>query len=242
MAAPRRRMAPGHVRRYIRLPSTESRVGGLHCSPGDDVGLSIVRRREPGGNAVLWSLRRAHEPGLQPEVADEQNVTDALRSFVTSAVADRLVEAGGQLPEERRLITRSSPTSQGFTCSRSASTRSSSSRSSILVISGLSTIVGRYEGYVEKFAGDALLRAGAPISHEDDAERASLVALEMHEGFRADVRAATARSRAQRPHRGQLGSRDRPRAGKGGMDYAVLGDSVILAQRLESAAPRGRRT
>ena len=26
------------------------------------------------------------------------------------------------------------------------------------------------------------------------------------------------------------------------MDYAVLGDSVILAQRLESAAPRGRRT
>ena len=95
------------------------------------MGLFRVRRREPGGNAVLRSLRRAHEPGPQPEVADEQNVTDALRSFVTSAVADRLVEAGGQLPEERRLITALFADVSGFTRSRSASTRSSSSRSSI---------------------------------------------------------------------------------------------------------------
>ena len=37
------------------------------------------------------------------------------------------------------------------------------------------------EGYVEKFAGDALLALfGAPVSHEDDAERALLVALGMH--------------------------------------------------------------
>ena len=33
------------------------------------------------------------------------------------------------------------------------------------MISGLSSVVGRYEGYVEKFAGDALLALfGAPIA------------------------------------------------------------------------------
>ena len=49
------------------------------------------------------------------------------------------------------------------------------------VISGLSSVVGRYGGYVEKFAGDALMALfGAPVSHDDDAERALRVALEMH--------------------------------------------------------------
>jgi adenylate cyclase len=34
---------------------------------------------------------------------------------------------------------------------------------------------------IEKFAGDALLALfGAPVAHEDDAERALLSALEMH--------------------------------------------------------------
>ena len=41
--------------------------------------------------------------------------------------------------------------------------------------------MGRYGGYVEKFAGDALMALfGAPVSHEDDAGRALRVALEMH--------------------------------------------------------------
>ena len=54
------------------------------------------------------------------------------------------------------------------------------------IISELSEVVGRYDGYVDKYAGDALLAFfGAPVSHEDDAERALACALEMHERFDA---------------------------------------------------------
>ena len=54
------------------------------------------------------------------------------------------------------------------------------------IVTVLSEVVGRYEGYVDKYAGDALLAFfGAPTSHEDDASRALAVALEMHAGFEA---------------------------------------------------------
>ena len=110
------------------------------------------------------------------------------------------------------------------------------------IISALSDLVGRYGGYVEKFAGDALLALfGAPIAHEDDATRALEVSIEMHralerlrvtlgangEGLTLHIGIASGRGIAR-----MIGSKVR-------MDYAVLGDSVILAQRLESATPSG---
>lgn len=178
-------------------------------------------------------------PAAEPKPV-EADVTQALRSFVTSQVADRLVEAGGHIPEERRLITALFADVSGFT---SLAERLGDPEQLLEVIdpviSGLSSIVGRYEGYVEKFAGDALLALfGAPVSHEDDAERAMRVALEMHReldrlceelpydaALTLHVGVNTGHAIAR-----MLGSEAR-------MDYAVLGDSVILAQRLESSAP-----
>src|SRR5436189_214069 len=108
-------------------------------------------------------------------------------------------------------------------------------------IAGLSGVVGRHGGYVEKFAGDALMALfGAPVSHEDDAARALRVAVEMHEEL--------ARLVDQLPHEAQLTLHIGVNSGHGiarilgseaRMDYAVRGNSVILAQRLESAAPPG---
>ena len=48
-------------------------------------------------------------------------------------------------------------------------------------------IIGRYGGTVEKFIGDAVMAVwGAPIAHEDDAERAVRAALELVDAVRAD--------------------------------------------------------
>ncbi len=102
-------------------------------------------------------------------------------------------------------------------------------------------MVGRYEGVVDKYAGDALLALfGAPVSHEDDAERALHVALEMHREL--------ARIAADLPH-GDLLSLHigvnsghaiaRVQGSQVRLDYNVLGDAVNLAQRLESVAPSG---
>src|SRR5436189_547772 len=121
---------------------------------------------------------RSEGAEAQPQEAD---VAGALRSFVAEQVADHLIEAGGKLPEERRLITALFADVSGFTSLADRLDPEQLLEVIDPVISGLSSIVGRYEGYVEKFAGDALLALfGAPVTHEDDAERALRVALDMH--------------------------------------------------------------
>src|SRR5436190_14772650 len=114
-------------------------------------------------------------------ITREQDTAQALRSFVAGPVADRLVEAGGTLPEERRLITALFADVSGFTSLADRLDPEDLLEVIDPVISALSSIVGRYEGYVEKFAGDALLALfGAPVAHEDDSSRALVVAIEMH--------------------------------------------------------------
>ncbi len=171
----------------------------------------------------------------------EATAADALRSFVADQVAERLIETGGRLPEERRLITALFADVSGFTSLADRLDPEQLLEVIDPVISALSSIVSRYDGYVEKFAGDALLALfGAPVSHEDDAARALLVALEMHREL--------GRMAEKLPGAGDLTLHVGVNSGHGiarilgseaRMDYAVLGDSVILAQRLESAAPKG---
>jgi class 3 adenylate cyclase/tetratricopeptide (TPR) repeat protein len=177
-----------------------------------------------------------------PALAEpEQDVTETLRSFVAGPVAERLIEAGGDIPEERRLITALFADISGFTSLADRLDPEQLLEVIDPVVTGLSTIVGRYEGYVEKFAGDALLALfGAPVTHEDDAGRALIVALEMH--------AELERLCSDLPYEAELTLHVGVNSGHGvariigseaRMDYSVLGDSVILAQRFESAAPSG---
>jgi class 3 adenylate cyclase/tetratricopeptide (TPR) repeat protein len=165
----------------------------------------------------------------------------ALRSFVGGPVADRLVEAGGTLPEERRLVTALFADVSGFTLLADRLDPERLLEVIDPVIAALSSVVGRHDGYVEKFAGDALMALfGAPVSHEDDAARALRTALEMH--------AELARIVPSLPYEPELTLHVGVNSGHGiarilgseaRMDYAVLGDSVIIAQRLEAAAPLG---
>jgi class 3 adenylate cyclase/tetratricopeptide (TPR) repeat protein len=98
--------------------------------------------------------------------------------------------------------------------------------------------IERHGGTVEKFIGDAVMAVfGAPVAHEDDAERAvrsALRVLETIEELREDgldisVRAAVTTGEAVVV----LGAR--PDRGEG----IVTGDVVNIAARLQSAAPVG---
>ena len=80
----------------------------------------------------------------------------------------------------------------------------------------LTAIIRKHDGYVEKFIGDAICAIfGAPVSHEDEPERAALAAIEMHAALderaarRPDLPAAADAHRHQhRPrHRGDRGRR-----------------------------------
>jgi adenylate cyclase len=172
----------------------------------------------------------------EPEVSEEH-----LRGVVAGRIGDRLAEGGGALPYERRLISALFADVSGFTTLADRLDPEELLEVIDPVIAGLSSVVVTYEGYIEKFAGDALLALfGAPVAHEDDAERALLSALEMHREL--------ARLVQDLPHDADLTLHVGVNSGHGigrilgseaRTDYAVLGDSVILAQRLESAAPPG---
>ena len=103
----------------------------------------------------------------------------------------------------------------------------------------LKTEIERFGGTVEKFIGDAVMAVfGAPVAHEDDAERAVRAALrileaieELNEERDLDlaVRGAVATGEAVVA----LGAR--PERGEG----IATGDIVNTAARLQSAAPVG---
>jgi class 3 adenylate cyclase len=91
----------------------------------------------------------------------------------------------------------------------------------------------RYGGTVEKFIGDAVMAVfGAPVAHEDDAERAVRAALSIRDAMSEDERGLEVRIGV---NSGEalvtLGAR--PEEGEG----MVAGDVVNTAARIQAAAP-----
>jgi class 3 adenylate cyclase/tetratricopeptide (TPR) repeat protein len=88
----------------------------------------------------------------------------------------------------------------------------------------------RFGGTVEKFIGDAVMAVfGAPVSHEDDAERAVRAALAIRESIGEELQIRTAVNTGEALV--ALGAKP----GEG--DAMVAGDVVNTAARLQSAAP-----
>src|SRR4051794_8246804 len=100
----------------------------------------------------------ADQPATTAESTTDQDVAQALRSFVAGPVADRLVEAGGTLPEERRLITALFANVSGFTALADRLDPEQLLEVIDPVISGLSSVVGRYGGGVGEVG------RGAPVA------------------------------------------------------------------------------
>jgi class 3 adenylate cyclase/tetratricopeptide (TPR) repeat protein len=93
-------------------------------------------------------------------------------------------------------------------------------------------VVGRYGGTVEKFIGDAVMAVwGAPVAHEDDAERAVRAALELVDAVKALGSGIAARA-------GVLTGEAAVTLGTIGQGM-VAGDLVNTASRLQAVAPPG---
>src|SRR5574337_602416 len=107
----------------------------------------------------------------------------------------------------------------------------------------LRDVLEREQAFIEKFVGDAVMAVfGAPQAHEDDAQRALRAALAMHE--RAAQLSERWRGRIAQPLRLHIGvNTGRVVAGligsAVGAAYAVTGDAVNVAARLQAAAEPG---
>jgi class 3 adenylate cyclase/tetratricopeptide (TPR) repeat protein len=110
------------------------------------------------------------------------------------------------------------------------------------IFGGVSKIVANYDGFIEKYAGDAVLAIfGVPKAHEDDPIRAVRVAREIHE--LVDVMSPEVENRIGQPismHTGintglvVTGEVDLERG-----THGVAGDTINLASRLSSLAKAG---
>jgi predicted ATPase/class 3 adenylate cyclase len=158
-------------------------------------------------------------------------------------LAERLRRAGIEASGQRRNVTILFADLTGYT---SLSERMDSEEIFELIqryIHLLVNCVYKYEGIVDKLTGDGLMALfGAPIMHENNAERACLAALDMQK----DV---SQLSHELFPQLGQdlrmhigLNSGEVVVGGIGSnllMNYTAIGDTVNLAHRLEEAAQPG---
>jgi class 3 adenylate cyclase/tetratricopeptide (TPR) repeat protein len=107
----------------------------------------------------------------------------------------------------------------------------------------LAAEIGRYEGLLEKFMGDAVLAVfGVPRAHEDDAERAVRAALEMQAVLSGLNRTFAAEGKPTLAMRIGIEAGevlvDRERVA-GPRDRMLTGDAVNTAARLQAAAEPG---
>lgn len=111
-------------------------------------------------------------------------------------------------------------------------------------LEGLADIVKKWEGYLDKYIGDCLMAVfGAPIAHYNDAERATIAAIEM-QNYAEEINVTRKKEglpvveigigiNSGTVVSGNMGTVDL-------FDYTVIGDVVNTASRLEGIAGRGQ--
>src|SRR5215813_105136 len=177
---------------------------------------------------------------------------EAQRSALGDAVVDSAIAAlreqlsqlrpdadKGPTLDERKLVTILFADIAGFTALSEKLDPEEVRRLINACFDGLVPVFQKYGGTIDKFIGDEIMALfGAPIAHEDDAERALRAALEMMDaiavfnqangtelGMHAGINTGLVVA-------GQIGGHDR-------RDYSVMGDAVNLAARLEDASSVG---
>ena len=145
-----------------------------------------------------------------------------------------------RLPEERRQVTVLFADLSGYTAVAERMDPEAVKALIDRVLMRLGAEVERYGGTVDKYIGDNVMAIfGAPVAHEDDEERAVRAGLGMQaamgdvnenlpDGVHFDLRVGV--------NTGEV------LAGAVGEDYTVVGDTVNVAARLQSAARPGSVT
>jgi class 3 adenylate cyclase/tetratricopeptide (TPR) repeat protein len=171
-------------------------------------------------------------------------MTERLQRLVPKEFADRLRAARGDVAGERRIVTILFSDVKGST----AMAEDLDPEDVMEIMDGAFDIliepIYRHEGTLARLMGDAILAFfGAPIAHEDDAQRACLAALEIVEGAQRYA-ARVERERGIQGFNVRVGiNTGLVVVGEVGWDlraeYTAMGDAVNLASRMEQAAPAG---
>ncbi len=204
--------------------------------------------REGDSVSVNLNIERLTDVKDQPigfmlvfeDITSEKRVKTTMARYMDPELADRIIEAGesllGGMTQEATVLFSDIRSFMGMAEKLGA-------RETVSVLneyfSEMVDVVYQHHGILDKYIGDALMAVfGTPFPHPGDADHAVEAAIEMMLRLREFNRARAAQ--ALRPIDIRLGiSTGEVVAGNIGspkrMDYTVIGDSVNLASRLESA-------
>jgi adenylate cyclase len=217
---------------------SEINMSFLTVSKETVVNVSAAPRIDPSGS--VRGLVIAIE-----DITDVSKVKNTFKRYVSKQVVDELLDDDAKLNlgGEEREVTILFSDIRGFTSMSENMSPESVVSTLNEYFSDMIDIVFKYNGTLDKIIGDELMIVyGAPISAEDDTQRAVTTAVEMQKQIiRLNKKR---RKRKEIPISagiginrgivvsGNIGSRDM-------MDYTVIGDTVNLGARLCSAAGPG---
>ena len=217
---------------------SEINMSFLTVSKEAVVNVSVAPRIDPSGS--VRGLVIAIE-----DITDVSKVKNTFKRYVSKQVVDELLDDDAKLNlgGEEREVTILFSDIRGFTSMSENMSPENVVSTLNEYFSDMIDIVFKYNGTLDKIIGDELMIVyGAPISAEDDTQRAVTTAVEMQKQIiclnkkrkkRKDmpISAGIGINRGIVVS-GNIGSRDM-------MDYTVIGDTVNLGARLCSAAGPG---
>ena len=217
---------------------SEINIPFLTSSEDTIINISVAPRIDINNNTegVVISIE---------DISDINKVKNTFKRYVSKQVVDNLLDddTNLKLGGENRDVTILFTDIRGFTSMAEKMKPEKVVLTLNEYFSEMIDIVFKYNGTLDKIIGDELMVVfGAPISSDDDTERALKTAIEMQKKI-ADLNKV--REKRKEPpilvgagiNKGQvvsgnIGSRDM-------MDYTVVGDTVNLGSRLCSAASSG---
>jgi len=194
-------------------------------SCGSEVGASAKFCGECGTR-----LAESVSPAIEVAIPKLEDMHTQLQSMIPEELAQKYLSAKQQTTGENRPITALFADISGFT--PLSSTQSSETIFQLVqdCFKQLVGVVARYEGSISGFRGDGLLALfGAPILHENDAERAILAAMDMRSAIQEhDLQVSIGINTAMMTV-GEIQTQLH-------MEYTAYGTDINLAKRLQEAA------
>ncbi len=224
----------------VRLVDTMACAGcGLETSP-DFAFCPRCGRRQPTPCAACGTSLEA-DFAFCPRCGAARGSAAAANKGVSAPAAP--ARAADEREADRRQVTVLFADLSGFTSLSERLDPEEVRAFQNALFEALAQAIERYDGFVEKFVGDAVMAVfGAPVAHEDDPQRALDASLDMLEGAAglADRWAARLGQRVTLHigvHSGPVVAGSLGAAA--GAAYAVTGDTVNTTARLLAAAAPG---
>jgi len=186
-----------------------------------------------GGCGAKLDVGARHAVSVKDETVPKlEDMQDRL--FIPEPLRQRMDAARQEMEGENRLVTALFADISGFTPMSQEMSPEASVEKVNQCFQEITNAVYRYEGSINRFIGDCVLAFfGAPLTHENDPERAIMAALDMREsvsqiGLNISIGINTGMT-----YFGPIGTQEH-------LEVSAYGHDVNLAKRLQDSAEPGQ--